>query len=419
MITLRMAATMALALLAGTSVLAGDKMDSKACSSEDLGRAVKDLGQLLEQKDMILTDTVRNDVILALVTALDPQAEFVDEARLDAIREADKGIFWDAGLKIGLKHNWPVVEDLIKGGPTNDVDIKAGDWIEKIGETSMKGATLAKVFELLRAGDQAGITLSVRAKGREEPLRKVEIKRIKQSVPVVIAAEQWPQQIAYIRLNGLFEGAGLQLSEKIQAAAIAKSYGLIIDLRGAGGPNLAAAADAAGSFIKPGSFLFKIEDGHDKELKTFTAREAAPLGICVMVLIDGATRGATETFAAVLSRCKDVLLIGSATSGDDRIREVIALPDGRQLRIGTSRVAMTGGAGYRGTGVIPAIDISDEMAAREAATYAPEESEGLQQDLTEKEKDDKNLRSRIGGDAVLKRAVDILMSLKALDMRGH
>ena len=410
---------MTLAFFAGPSVLADDKADSKTCSSEDLGRAVKDMGLLLEQKNVTLTRAVQDDVVMALIAGVDPQAEFVDKPRIDAIREAEKGIFWDVGLKIGLKHNWPVVEDVIKDGAATGVDVKAGDRIEKIGDNSTHGATLANVFEWLRAGDKAKLALSVRAKGRDESLRKIEIERKKQSVAALSSAEQWPQQIAYIRLNGLFEGTGSQLVDKIKAVATAKSYGLILDLRGAGGPDLSAAADAAGFFVKPGATLFKVEDGHDKDLKTHVARETPALGIRVMVLVDGETRGAAETLAAVMSRCKDVLLIGTATSGDDRIREVLALPDGRQLRIATARVVMAGGAGYRDTGVVPAIEISPEMAAREAASYAPEENEGYQADLTEKEKDDKALRSRIGGDAVLKRGVDILMSLKALDSRGR
>lgn len=419
MTTRRVAIALALALLVGGAGLADATADLKACKAEDLAGAVKATAELLEQKNMTLTYAVKDKVILALATALDPRAEFVDKARLDTIREAEKGIFWDAGIKVEFKQNWPMVEDVVKGGPASGADVKAGDRIEKIGEFSTQGATHAKVFELLRAGDKAGITLSLRAKGRSEEPRKVEIKRKKEPAGALSAAEHWPQNIAYIRLNGLFEGAGAQLTDKIQAVANAKTYGLILDLRGAGGPDLAAAADAAAFFTKPGAPLFKVEDGSGREIRAYPAREAAALAISVMVLVNGETRDAAETLAALLSRCKDVLLIGEATSGDDRIRDVVILPDGRQLRVATARVAMAGGAGYRDTGVAPAIEIPADLAAREAAAYVPEESEGFQSDLTEKEKDDKALRARIGGDAVLKRAVDILMSLKALDMRGR
>lgn len=418
MTTLRIALTMALAFLAGAALPANGTAGGKTCTAEDLANAVKAAGELLEQKNMTLTLAVKDSVVLALASALDPGAEFVDKARLDAIREADKGIFWDAGMTVEFKQNWPVVSEVVKGGPADGAGVKAGDRIEKIGDASTQGVTHAAVFKLLRAGAKPGLTLSLRAQGRSEEPRTAAIERKKQPTPVLSAAEQWPQNIAYIRVNGLFEGAGSLLLDKIQAAADAKAYGLILDLRGAGGPDLAAAAGAGGFFSKPGAPLFRLEDGRGREIRTFAGRETAALGLRAMVLVNAETSGAAETLAALMSRCKDVLLIGAATAGDDRIREVVTLPDGRQLRIAAARVAMAGG-GYRGTGVIPAIEISDETAAREAAAYAPEENDGFQQDLTDKEKDDKALRTRIGGDAVLKRAVDILMSLKALDMRGR
>ncbi len=169
-----------------------------------------------------------------------------------------------------------------------------------------------------------------------------------------------------------------------------------------------------------GSVLFRVKDGSGAETAVYKARESRHLGLPTLVLIDNYTAQAAETLAAVLSGFQGVVLVGDATAGDDRLRELIPMEDGRKLLLGTKRVDITPAPCYRGSGVKPDIAISYASAEKEAALYLRDgeiEGNGIKAELSDKEKQVKALLQRIRGDAVLKRAADLLLGLQALSIK--
>ena len=53
-----------------------------------------------------------------------------------------------------------------------------------------------------------------------------------------------------------------------------------------------------------------------------------------------------------------------------------------------------------------------------ASEYEPEPATAGKKDLSSEEKEDQLLRERVRGDETLRRAVDVLLGLKALNIRG-
>ena len=180
----------------------------------------------------------------------------------------------------------------------------------------------------------------------------------------------WLGNIVYLRFNGLYRGAGQLCLETLGERVTTNTTGLILDLRMAGGADLVSVCDIAGMFSPPETVLFKERDGLGKEVAVHKTHDSVRLGLPVMVLIDSNTQGASEVLAAVMQELKGVILIGSPTSGDDRLREFIPLGDGRILHIATGRLDVSPAPAYRGKGVQPDIVISPELAEREAAFYA-------------------------------------------------
>jgi len=184
-------------------------------------------------------------------------------------------------------------------------------------------------------------------------------------------------------------------------------------------------ADIASAYAREGAVLFRVLDGQGRETAAYKAREARPLSLPTLVLTDAGTAGAAETLAAVLREFRGVVLIGAPTAGDDRLREFIPLDDGRLLHLATTRVDVSPAASYRGSGVKPDIAVSPESAEKEAAVYLKEDESGGNggilgnggKELSEREKQARALRQQLRGDAVLKRAVDLLLGLQALSIR--
>ena len=111
------------------------------------------------------------------------------------------------------------------------------------------------------------------------------------------------------------------------------------------------------------------------------------------------------------------MLIGLSTSGDPLVREVVDLPNGEHLYLASKRLVVADGTIYDGwEGVKP--DLTVEPTAAPAIDYEPEPPEDGKKESSDEEKEDKMLRERVRGDETLRRAVDILLGLKALNIRG-
>jgi len=107
------------------------------------------------------------------------------------------------------------------------------------------------------------------------------------------------------------------------------------------------------------------------------------------------------------------MIIGVPTRGDDRLREPIALANGKVLMIAVKRIDI-GPDSYNGSGVQPDVVISpvqEPVKVQEAA-----DENGLFSKFSEQDKQNQALIARIGNDIILRRATDILLGLKALDI---
>ena len=229
----------------------------------------------------------------------------------------------------------------------------------------------------------------------------------------VEAVELWPEDIAYLKLRGLYKGSGEEVLAHLRA--LAGRPGVILDLRGTDGADLQAAVCLASPFYCAGEALLALEDNHGVALVTNTAVEAQSVRSPLMVLTDRDTRCAAETLAALWHGRPGVMLIGSATRGDDRIRDILTLPDGRLLYVATRRVVPFQGEGYEGKGVQPDVVV----AASNGGDAWVDESPSNGKPLSAKSVMDGDLMRRVDGDVVLRRATDILLGLRAINGYGE
>jgi len=134
------------------------------------------------------------------------------------------------------------------------------------------------------------------------------------------------------------------------------------------------------------------------------------------VLVDAQTSGAAEALAAMLvGGGRGVMLIGAATRGDPAVRELVPLPDGGTAYLATRRLVAADGSVYAGReGIQPAIRAGGQPSAPD---YEPPKVPG-QPAPSDEEKESLRLRQRVKDDPALRRAVDVLLGLRALNLRG-
>ena len=352
--------------------------------------------------------------IETVLKTADPRGRVVTEKELAALKQEQRGVFFDSGVRVTYTTNGWRVAVVVANTPAANTLIKPGDIIEALDGVSISSQKLVSVFAPLRSVTDATARLKIKcaADGKEVDF---DIKRVALSAPAMESAEAWPFQLAYLRLNGVYDGCAAEVAAQLYKWAKEDCFGLVLDLRGADGTSLADAAALAGLWAENGTPLFKLTDRKGRELEAFKARhDTVPLDLTVIALVDGETRGASEALAAALAgTLREGMLVGQPSAGDPRVRELLPLPSGLQLYAATRKLVTSDGRSYDGhDGVTPDIRVG---AGEEVLDF---EGEHTRPDTLPEEKQDRFLRGRVRGDATLQRALDILRGIKALKQRA-
>lgn len=381
-------------------------------SPHALVTAVEQTVRLLEQYGLLPNgDTARQAVLSAMIRSADPGGLWLDEEQYKALRDRLTGLAWEVGVRFHTGNGHPRVTDVVKDSPAAQAGLQAGDVIEAIQGGSVTGLKDGEVQHLLRGRPTDRILVRfVRAGVTQE----VELATTRLPQSSVASAEDLPGGIGYLRLNGLFEGAAKEVIPALRGWDGTNYCGIVVDLRGAGGTNLAAVAEVARLFAQDGDLLFSLRDARDQDLAVFRATGVSRMELPVMALTDEHTEGASEALAAVLAgSLRGAMLIGFPTRGDPAVREILPCPGGGWLYVATRRLVTADGALLNGReGLQPHVLLNGRESEYE---YEPEPDRKGR--LAREETEHRLLRNRVRGDPALRRAVDILLALKALNVR--
>ena len=226
------------------------------------------------------------------------------------------------------------------------------------------------------------------------------------------AVELLPEGLAYLKVNALGPGSGAEILAHLRC--LNDRTGVIIDLRGADGADLDAIAAVASPFRRVGEPLFAVCDLRGRELAVYAATSAVPCRVPVMLLIDWETRGSAEALAACSRGVPGVMTIGEPTRGESQLRELLLLTDGSFLYVATRRLVPAGRPAYDRTGVQPDVTVN----LLDPGAFVNGDSPFRGRAASAKTVRDHELMLRVNHDVVLRRAVDIILGLKALDHVG-
>ena len=386
-------------------------------AASPLQDAVADTLALLQKNGLSFDEgAARRSIIKALATVADPFSRVLTEDQHRRLAEAASGIAYETGIHFVQSNRFAVVTAVDEGSSAAAAGVQAGDIIVRIGDEAAGGLDVAKLQERLRGAEPGQVTVAVQ-RGSAEPVahpldqRRVQLHPIEESVRL-------PAGLGYVRVNGLFPGAGTAIADILAEWSVAGIAGVVLDLRGANGGDQDSAVTVASLMSQPATPLFSYRDAGDRDLEVHTARAGASLGVPLMLLVDNQTAGAAELLAAVLSGAgRGAMLIGSPTAGDPMIREPVALAEGEVLYIASRRLVVGDGKIYAGRETVrPDIVVSPQAVYPD---YDPAKSILTDpRGVTDEELETHELRVYIKGDVPLTRAVDVLLGLKALNLHS-
>jgi len=312
--------------------------------------------------DKVLFD----NAIKGMLSGLDPHSSYLNEEDFKELQTATNGEFGGIGLEVTMEDGVVKIITPLIDTPAFKAGIKPGDYIIKLGSTSVQGLELKDAVNLMRGQAGSPIELTILRKGEGKPLtfkllrEKIEIKSVKSKL--------LDDQYAYVRLSQ-FQALTSKDMEKaiedLKKQSGGHIKGLILDLRNNPGGLLDSAIEISDAFIstakngKPEMIVYT--QGRLPGSK-FTAM-ANPGDILnnapMIVLINNGSASASEIVAGALKDNKRAIILGTRSFGKGSVQTVLPLDEKRGIKLTTALYFTPSGTSIQAKGITPDIVVEE------------------------------------------------------------
>lgn len=311
--------------------------------------------------------------INALVS-IDSHSSLLDEDSLEEVQEQITGNFCGIGIAIpGSKNDSDeaiAVLDVLSHGPAMKADIKPGDKIVHIDNSTLRGMTIEEVSKALRGPRGSMVKLSIMRPQHATPIHMVitrdEVKE--ETVKSYFFSEfnTW-----YTSLSVFSQETAHQLESVLHKAQNHNARGLILDLRNNAGGLFDAAIDVAQLFLPRNSLVVSVKNKKRNETDEWRTKEKPLLtnGIPVIILVNNYTASCAEILAGSLQAYAQkklpyqyrVIVVGTQTFGKGSVQDVIPLTHNTALKITSGLYYLPNGKTIQAVGAQPDIELEQRF----------------------------------------------------------
>ena len=273
-----------------------------------------------------------------ILKELDPHSTYISAKDVEASMQDLKGSFSGIGIRFTIYEDTVRVVNVISGGPSEAVGLRAGDRIVSVDNKPYVGKVVTNEETAKRLKGPSKSVVKVGVKRNGEP-RILNFEIVRNAVPVksIDAAYMLDQETGYMRITTWGDNT---YPEFLAAMASLHSNGLkslVIDLRGNLGGYLQAAVQVANEFLPRNTLIVYNEGRHfPREDYKSDGRGSYP-SMPLVVLVDETSASASEIFAGAMQDNDRAMIIGRRTFGKGLVQVPIEFRDGSMLRLTTAR----------------------------------------------------------------------------------
>lgn len=284
----------------------------------------------LQSGDISDEDKVRGATAGLVMSLNDPYSEYFSPQDAESFRENVSGNFGGIGAQLGIRDDALTVISPLKGSPAEKAGLMAGDRILFVDATSTEAISIEQAVNIIRGVVGTPVELTIIREGWDEP-REFRIVRDEINLPTLDSSVE--DGIAHVQLYQFNANAEQMFLDAIREAALQRTRGVILDLRGNPGGFLDVAVDLAGWFLPRGTVVV-TQEGREGAEKVLRANGNAALErIPVVVLIDEGSASASEILAGALRDHRQIPLVGQKSFGKGTVQELQNLQDGSLLKL--------------------------------------------------------------------------------------
>jgi len=288
--------------------------------------------------DAVNSKKIVEDAIPEVLKQLDPHTVYIPAKDMQGVSEEMTGNFGGIGVQFSIQNDTVMVIDVISGGPSQKLGIRAGDRIVRVDDSTLVGKSVKNetVFKKLRGAKGTKVKVSVWRKGLPDLL---SFNIIRGDIPIysVDVSYMIDNKTGYLKI-----GRFAERTYEEYMAALAKLEGggaeqVIIDLRGNPGGYLSAVIRMVNELLDKGE-LVVYTAGRTQPKREFTAENRGKyFGRRVVILVDEYSASASEIFAGAIQDNDRGTIIGRRTFGKGLVQEQIPFYDGSAIRLTVAR----------------------------------------------------------------------------------
>jgi carboxyl-terminal processing protease len=283
-----------------------------------------------------------------MTDALDPYSYYVPAGSMSAYRAQQASGALSPGIIVARRAGFPYVVAALPGSPAQKAGVLPGDLIHAVDGKNLRTAPLWKIRSALDGPEGTSVEVGL-FRIVEEKKVTVRLRRERFSPPAV--ETRWEKDLAIVRIPAITPSTSDGLARAIEEANRRSIDRLILDLRGAIGGEPADAAPAASLFVGRGPVARLVT--RKVALKPLDATgERAWKGRTVL-LIDDATGGPAEIFAAALKDRAGATTVGETTAGLAIVQRLVPTGSGGSLFMTVARYESPSGTQLGGKGLAP------------------------------------------------------------------
>lgn len=291
------------------------------------------------QNDYVDEPSIKDAVggaIRGLVENVDPHGGYLTPK--DVAFYKDYNLLKTPGIGVVVSKQfgfgYPVVLEVIPGGPAAKAGLAFGDIIESIDGITTREMNIVQVRGMLANPIGKPASLTVIRRRRAEP-EIVSVNREVIQAPAV-EAKIIESNVAYVKVPYLGPGKAAEAKKQLEALLKKGAASVVLDLRNVAGGDEKEGLQLANLFVDSG--ILGYLQGQKTTKETFPANPKETITkVPVAVLVNQGTAGAAELTAGAIADNKRGQVVGVKTYGMGSIQKLLPLEDGYALLLSTAK----------------------------------------------------------------------------------
>ena len=288
--------------------------------------------------DTIVKNQLSENAILGILQNLDPHSAYIPASDLQGINDELSGRFEGIGIQFIIYKDTITVVKPVKGGPSEESGVKAGDRIIEIEGKNVAGTGIKNedVLQKLKGKQYTKVNIKVFRRKEHKTINFTITRNIIPTFSVDISY-MLKKDIAYIKVSRFSATTHTEFVKSLKELKNSGMQKLILDLRGNGGGYLNEAHLMADEFFEKDKLIVYTEGKNRTKEMLFSTSNGNFKTKPLVILIDDMSASASEIVAGAIQDNDRGIIIGRRSFGKGLVQEQLTLLDSSAIRLTVAR----------------------------------------------------------------------------------